>query len=233
VSLALAVFVMSILSAQWARSQGVFGSITGVVTDASGAVLPNAMVKVTNVDTGVVATPKTNSEGIYNASSLNPGVYSVQADLSGFKAAIATGIRLDVNANTKVNLTLQIGNATETVSVKAPAALLQAEQSNVSQTVTTRQLEDLPVQSDSGRSFWNLVPLSAGVTQQVGGGGYALDNMRINGGRPRMDDYLVDGTSVEAVVFGGPTVSPSVDSIEELNVQTNSFSRNTAKSAEA
>lgn len=208
----------------WGRAQGVFGTITGVVMDASGAVLPNARVRVTNVETGVVATLKTNSEGVYNASSLNPGVYSVQAELAGFKAAVATGIKLEVSANTKVNLTLQVGNASETVSVQAPSALLQTEQSNVSQTVTTRQLEDLPVQSDSGRSFWNLVPLAAGVTQQIGGGGYALDNMRINGGRPRMDDYLVDGTSVEAVVFGGPTVSPSVDSIEELNVQTNSFS---------
>jgi hypothetical protein len=218
------IFSVLALSPDWIVAQGLFGSITGVVTDPTGAVVPNATVKVTNVDTGVVTTLKTNSEGVYNASSLNPGVYNLQTELSGFKTAVATGIKLDVGASPKVNLTLQVGQSSQTVAVEGQTTQVQTEQSNLSQTVTTRQLQDLPVQSSSGRSFWNLVPLSAGVTQQIGGGGYALENMRINGGRPRMDDYLVDGTSVQAVVFGGPTVSPSVDSVQELNVQTNSFS---------
>ncbi len=219
-------FLFSILalSPRWVSAQGVFGSITGVVTDPSGAVVPHATVKAINVDTGVVTTLKTNTEGVYNASSLNPGLYNVQAEVAGFKTAVASGIKVDVGASPRVNLALQVGATSESVTVEAPTAGLKTEQSNLSQTVTNRQLQDLPVQSSSGRSIWNLVPLSVGVTQQIGGGGYALNNMRINGGRPRMDDYLVDGTSVEAVVFGGPVVGPSVDSIEQFTVLTNSFS---------
>ena len=224
VFLLLLSFAVILAAPEPMRAQGLFGSITGVVTDATGAVVPNATVKVTNVNTGVVTTIKTNNEGIYTASSLNPGTYKVQAEAQGFKTAVANDVIVAVNASPRLNLSLEIGQASETVSVTASSALLQTEQSNVSQSVGNQQLRDLPVQSGAGRSLWNLVPLSAGVTQQLGGGGYALDNMRINGGRPRMDDYLVDGTSVQAVVFGGPTVSPSVDSIQELNVQTNSFS---------
>jgi len=205
-------------------AQGLFGTISGTVSDSSGAVVPNASVRVTNVNTGVIVTVTTNHEGAYTAGSLNPGVYDVQAWMAGFKAAVANGITLQVNANPRVNLALDLGLATETIVVRGGSEMLQTQQSSVGQTVTSQQLSDLPVQSGSGRSLWELVPLSAGVTQQLGGGGYAMDNMRINGGRPRMDDYMLDGTSVQAPVFGGPNVSPSVDSIQEFNVQTNSFS---------
>ena len=215
---------LAILLCVSANAQGLFGTISGTLTDSSGAVVPNAAIRVTNTNTGVITRLTTNRDGVYSAGSLNPGVYDIQAELAGFKTAVVKGVTLEVNANPKIDLTIQVGQASESVSVAAESALLQTQQSNVSQTVTTRQLQDLPVQSGAGRAVWNLVPLAAGVTQQIGGGGYALDNMRINGGRPRMDDYLVDGTSVQAVVFGGPVVSPSVDAIQELNVQTNAFS---------
>jgi hypothetical protein len=218
------VFCILAISLAPVIAQGLFGTISGTVADSSGAVVPGATVKVINAGTGVVTKLATNSEGVYSAGSLNPGLYDVQAELTGFKTAVVKGVTLEVNANAKVDLTIQVGAASETVSVSAESTFLQTQQSNVSQAVTAQQLQDLPVQSAAGRSVWNLVPLAAGVTQQIGGGGYALDNMRINGGRPRMDDYLVDGTSVEAVVFGGPVVLPSVDSIQELNVQTNAFS---------
>ena len=220
------VFVLcaGLLSWQPVLAQGLFGTISGTVTDASGAVVPGATVKVTNVNTRVTTAITTNTAGFYVASSLNPGVYDVQAESTGFKTALTSGVALQVSANLRINLTLEVGQTSETVSVVAETPLLKTEQSNVSQTVTSDLLSDLPVQSGGGRQVWNLVPLAAGVTLQVGGGGYALDNMRINGGRPRMDDYLVDGTSVQQVVFGGPAVAPSVDSIQELNVQTNAFS---------
>jgi hypothetical protein len=225
-ALALLAFVFSVLALrpQVTLAQGLFGTISGTVTDASGAVVPGATVKVTSANTHAVITLATNAEGVYVASSLNPGTYTIQAEAAGFKTAISKDIVVEVGANPRVNLTLQVGQSSETVSVVAESALLKTEQSNVNQMVTTEQLRDLPVQSGAGRSLWNLVPLSSGVTLQVGGGGYALDNMRINGGRPRMDDYLLDGTSVQAPVFGGPVVGPSVDSIQELNVQTNAFS---------
>src|SRR5512133_2650453 len=86
------------------RAQGLFGSITGVVTDATGAVVPNATVKVTNINTGVVTALRTNNEGVYTASSLNPGTYRVQAEAQGFKTAVANDIAVAVNASTRVTL---------------------------------------------------------------------------------------------------------------------------------
>ena len=169
-------------------AQGLFGTISGTVTDSSAAVVPGATVKVTNINTRVTTALATNAAGLYVASSLNPGVYEVQAEAAGFKTAVASGNTLQVGVNLRVNLTLEVGQTSETVSVVAETPLLKTEQSNVSQTVTSDLLSDLPVQSGGGRQVWNLVPLAAGVTLQVGGGGYALDNMRINGGRPRMDD---------------------------------------------
>ena len=90
-------------------AQGLFGSISGIVTDSSGAVVPNANVKVTNLDTNVVITVKTNSAGVYSAISLNPGRYKVEAEIQGFKTALVNNITLEVNANPKVDLTLSVG----------------------------------------------------------------------------------------------------------------------------
>jgi outer membrane receptor protein involved in Fe transport len=203
--------------------QAVFGTISGVVTDPSGAVIPGAAVKVTNLNTGVSKTLITNGAGAYNAASLPPGTYEVQVDLKGFKTAVAKDITVEVSGNARVDLKLEIGQTTESVEVTSEAPLLQTQQSSIGQTVSQKQLDMLPVQGGTGRSIYNLVALSAGVTQQVGQG-YDLDNMRINGGRPRMDDYLLDGTSTQQPVWGGPAVTPSVEAIQEFRVETNAFS---------
>src|SRR5713226_2325709 len=90
-------------------AQGLFGTISGVVTDPSGAMVPDASVKVTNINTNVTTTLSTNNAGVYNATSLNPGVYKVQAEAKGFKTAVADKILLEVNANPKVDLALTVG----------------------------------------------------------------------------------------------------------------------------
>ncbi|HYK88966.1 MAG TPA: carboxypeptidase-like regulatory domain-containing protein, partial [Acidobacteriota bacterium] len=204
-------------------AQGLFGTIGGTVTDPSGAVIPGATVRVTNINTNATTILATNSAGVYSATNLNPGSYNIEAESPGFKKAVARNIVLEVNALLKIDLTLAVGETSEVVEITSEAPLLQTQQSSAGQTVNQKQLEDLPVQSGMGRSFYSLVSLAAGVTQQVGQG-YDLDNMRINGGRPRMDDYLLDGTSVQQPVWGGPAVTPSVDSVQELRVETNSFS---------
>jgi hypothetical protein len=204
--------------------QSVFGTITGQVTDPSGAVIGSAEVKVTNVNTGVVRTSTTNEVGIYIANSLPPGVYKVEAGAPGFKTGVVSGIALEVNANPRVNITLQVGESTQVIDVSAEAPLLNTQQSSLGQTYDQMTLSNLPIQSSDGRGFFELVKLSAGVSTQPGEGGYDGDNMRINGGRPRNDDYLLDGTSVQQPVWGGLSVSPSVDSVQEFRVETNSLS---------
>jgi hypothetical protein len=216
------VLLMLMLQFATADAQGLFGTITGTVTDSSGAVLPGATVTVTNVATSVAKTLTTNGAGVYSATSLIPGTYKVEASLTGFKRAVVDAIALEVNANPKVDLTLQVGQATELVNVRAEAPLLQAEQTDLGQTVTQQQIEQLP----TGRNLFSLIPLAAGVSQQVACDGDCGNNgnLRINGDRPRTQDYVLDGTTINAPVFGGQAINPSVDSIQEFRIEANSMS---------
>ncbi len=139
-------------------AQGVYGVISGTVTDSSSAVLPGATVRVVNDDTQVTTTLTTNEAGVYNAKNLIPGTYTVEASLSGFRTAVRKAVTLEVNASLKVDVTLQLGPTSESVTVIADAPLLETQQTNLGQTVTQRQIEQLPsgvgtkpVQSDSAR----------------------------------------------------------------------------------
>lgn len=207
-----------------AHAQAVFGTISGTVSDSTGAVVPGTTVRVINVNTGEVRTLKTNEAGIYTASSLVPGDYRIEAEAPGFKLANIAGLSVAVNANLKVDVTLQVGVASQRIDVTAEATVLNTQQSNLGQTFEHNLLTNLPIQSAQGRSFFNLVELSAGVSVQKGEMGYDMDNMRINGGRPRNDDYLLDGTSIQQPVWGGQAIDPSVDSIQEFRVETNNLS---------
>ncbi len=108
---ALVIVVLSafVLLPSQMMAQGLFGTISGVVTDSSGGMVPDATVKVTNIKTSVTITVKTNGTGVYSATSLNPGVYKVEAEAKGFKTAVVNNFPLEVNANPKVDLTLTVG----------------------------------------------------------------------------------------------------------------------------
>ena len=93
----------------WMQAQGLFGSISGVVTDSSGALIANAAVTVTNIETNVTSQWKTNSAGVYHATSLNPGSYRIEAKANGFKTTVANQITLEVNVNAKVDFVLNLG----------------------------------------------------------------------------------------------------------------------------
>src|SRR5919108_74574 len=216
-------------------AQGLFGTISGIVSDSSGAVVPGATVTVTNVSTNVVVTLTTNSAGAYVAASLNPGRYNVQGEAKGFKTAIVNDIELEVGANPKIDLTLQIGLVAEHVLVTAEnAPLLQTQQSDLGQTVNERQLDQLPTSGGTGRNVYSLLSLAPGVSQQTGCDGCGnYGNVRISGSRPRSDDYTLDGSTVTAPVFGGAAVSPSVDSIQEFRIEQNSMSAEYGKASGA
>jgi Carboxypeptidase regulatory-like domain/TonB dependent receptor len=226
-------------------AQGVFGTISGTVIDPSGAVVPGATVKVINTGTSVTVALKTNGAGVYNATSLNPGTYKVTAEAKGFKTAIAENILLEVNANPKVDLTLTVGQASETVEVSAGnTAILQTQKTDLGQTLNTRELEQLPTQSGSGRSPYNFLVLAAGVSQQTGctgsgtgNGGVGAcgnsGNVRISGSRPRNDDNILDGISITPPVFGGQDVQPTVEAIGEFRIQQNSMSAEFGKAGGA
>ena len=202
--------------------QGVFASITGTVKDSSGGVLAGASLTVTNLATNVTKTWTTNEAGVYSATGLIPGPHKVEASLPGFKTAVVESVLLDVNASLRIDLTLEVGRAEELVNVIARAALLQSERTNLGQTVTEQQIEQLP----TGRALFSLIPLAAGVSQQVACDGDCGNNanLRINGDRPRTQDYILDGTTINAPVFGGQSINPSIDVIQEFRIESNSMS---------
>jgi len=234
---AVAGFVLSILVLYSPNmlAQGLFGTISGGVSDSSGAVVPGATVRVINVSTNVVTTLTTNGAGVYVATSLNPGVYNVEAEAKGFKTAIVKGITLEVDGNPKINLTLQVGQVSEKVEVTTESApLLQTQQSDLGQTVNERQLEQLPTSGVTGRNVYSLLPLAPGVSQQTGCDSCGNNgNLRISGSRPRNDDNILDGSTITAPVFGGQAVSPSVDSIQEFRIEQNSMSAEYGKAGGA
>jgi hypothetical protein len=220
-------------------AQQFYGTITGTVTDATGAVVANASVKVTNTDTNVTLATRTNNVGVYNVPSLIVGTYRVEAEASGFKRAVASNVTLEVGATPKVDLALTVGQSNETVEVtSANAPILQTEQADLGQTMDANQLANLPILGGgigaNGRSPYNLLSLAAGVSQQTGctngTGGGSLGacgnegNVRVSGSRPRTDDNVLDGVAVTATVFGGPSVTPSVDAIQEFRIEQNSMS---------
>jgi hypothetical protein len=209
------------VSSSLSVAQGVFGTITGTVTDSTGGVLPGATVTVTNIRTNVGKTLTTNEAGVYSATSLIPGPYKVEGAITGFKTAVVDVVTLEVNATLKIDLTLEVGQTAEQVSVEADSPLLQAEQTSMGQTVTQQQIEQLP----TGRNLYNLIPLAAGVSQQVGCEGCGNNgNLRVNGDRPRNQDYVLDGTTITAPVFGGQAINPAIDSIQEFKIESNSMS---------
>ncbi len=234
---AVAGFVLSILVLYSPNmlAQGLFGTISGGVSDSSGAVVPGATVRVINLSTNAVTALTTNGAGVYVATSLNPGVYNVEAEAKGFKTAIVKDITLEVDANPKINLTLQVGQVSEKVEVTTESApLLQTQQSDLGQTVNERQLEQLPTSGVTGRNVYSLLPLAPGVSQQTGCEFCGNNgNLRISGSRPRNDDNVLDGSTITAPVFGGQAVSPSVDSIQEFRIEQNSMSAEYGKAGGA
>lgn len=230
------------ISAIPAAAQQFYGSITGSVTDATGAVVPNANVRVTNIDTNVAVVSKTNSAGVYVANNLIIGTYRVEAEAAGFKRAVVNNIALEVGATPKVDLALAVGQANEVVEVTGQnAPMLQTEQTDLGQTLNVTQLQQLPTQSGAGRSPYNFLSLAAGVSQQYGcsGGGTGVGgcgnsgNVRISGSRPRNDDNILDGTSITPPVFGGQDVQPTVEAIQEFRIEQNSMSAEYGKAGGA
>ncbi|PYV46334.1 MAG: hypothetical protein DMG92_18315, partial [Acidobacteria bacterium] len=188
--------------------QQFYGTITGTVTDPSGAVVPNANVKVTNIDTNVTVALRTNSAGVYVANNLIVGTYRVEAEASGFKKSVADKIVLQVGATPKVDLALAVGQSAEVVDVTAAnTALLQTQQTDLGQTMDASTLANLPIEGGG-----------------VGANGRSPYNVRVSGSRPRTDDNVLDGAAVTGVVFGGPAVTPSVEAIQEFRIEQNSMS---------
>jgi hypothetical protein len=205
------------VSAATLAAQSITGSITGVVTDASGAIVPNAEIVVLNKGTNVRSAVRSDANGNYTVPLLPRGDYRVEVSAPGFKHLVQEGITLQVQQTARVDLQLSVGEVAESVTVTADAARLETENATLSKVVDNRAIVNLPLNT---RNVYNLVFLTPGVTGTVGNS-YGEMRYSVNGARARTMDTMIDGVSAAHPTvngFNGISVFPSVDAIEEFKL---------------
>jgi hypothetical protein len=227
----LAAMIVALLlgfSVRSAWAQVYSASITGVVTDPSGAVIPGATVTATNTANGFTYPATTNSAGRYTLVNLPPSTYQLTVDAKGFERSVQSGIALVVSQHATANVQLKVGAATQSVTVTGAAPLLQAQDATTGQTVSRTMINDLPL---VGRAVFDLAMLTPGVSQppaSVFGPNNMANNFVSNGGRNATADILIDGTSSTApeqnTQIMNPLYTPSVDAVQEFKVEQNDFS---------
>ena len=204
----------------WA--QGV-GSILGTVTDDAGAVIPGVEVTLLNELTGLGRSTVSSDVGYYEFRLLPIGVYTVRAELSGFQASQSTGVELETDRQARVDIQLQVGEITETVTVEGEPPLIETETATVGEVVTGRQIMDLPLDN---RQWLRLATLTTGATpaardfrsREAGGRGVTMPS--VSGGRPEDNNYQLDGVDNREIGRANFAISPSIEGIAEFKVRT-------------
>lgn len=205
------------------------GSIVGAVRDASGAVLADANVTVRNTETGIARQVKTNSQGNYAVTLLQPGAYTVTVEREGFKKAVQPAFKLDVNQTTRVDITLAVGSVSQTVEVSAAEPLVESQTSSVGQVIEGSRVHALPL---NGRNFVELAYLTPGVNSGPAGivqqGGIPENErgngaIQANGLTATNNNFLLNGFDNNEQQIGFEVIQPSIDAIQEFKVQTNNF----------
>src|SRR3984893_11138029 len=209
-----------------AFAQNTTGSVRGTVSDEQGRGIGGADVTLTNEDTGATRADKSDKDGTYGFESLPNGRYSLTATMEGFSKFLEKNIVLHVNDNLTFDVRLRLGSKTETVEVVASAMQVELNTGEVSGTISGAQITDLPL---NGRSFAQLVTLVPGVATD---NGFSYDKKGVNGGAdvsigggPSNGNlWLVDGANNLDVGSNRTLlVYPSLDSIEEFKILTNSY----------
>ena len=221
---ALSVLVLLLFSPA-AHGQAVYGSIGGIVKDASGAILPGATVTITSVERKTVDTVVTNESGYYIKERLLPGTYEVKAEISGFKAAVVPEVRVNVDTQTPLNFDLQLGDITESVEVTGGSPLLKTDRADVSTHFDSKQITDLPVLD---RNFTKFILLTPG-TQQLQWQHAASENPQgstqtmVNGQHFSGTGYQLDGTENRDPILGIIVINPTLESIGETKITSQNY----------
>jgi hypothetical protein len=205
------------LAIQTTFAQAGQSELTGIVTDANGAAISTAQIVLTEAATGQTAETQTDKNGTFIFTNKKPGIYLIKFAATNFNTLIREGVTLTTGERIRVDEQLAVSAGQETVTVNADASLLRSETSSLGQVIDNRKVMDLPL---NGRSFFSLVGLAAGVAQPPRTTeGASLP--RINGGRPRTNEYLFDGISVLQPEPGQVAFSPVIDAIQEFKVEVN------------
>jgi hypothetical protein len=234
--IALVLTFMSLMIFATDSWAGVGGSVSGTVTDQSGAVVPKAIVTATATDTGIRQAVATDDKGFYSFASLPVGRYDLQVESTSFKPYIRTGIVIDANSALTIDAVLQVGGRSEVVSVTDNQLHVETTSTQMGEVITGAQMTSVPL---NGRSYTDLLALQPGVApvtsitsdtvQDVGAsalspsGDLNPGTISINGQREFANAFIVNGSDVEENVNMGAAIIPNLDSIAEFRILTNNF----------
>src|SRR5712664_145054 len=231
----MVILALAILSANHANAQVSGATLSGTVTDPSGAAITGAKVSIANKATGVTRDVATDAAGFYSAPNLRPGPYEVTALASGVSTAKQADLTLTVGAQQVLDLPLKIGESTQTILVTEAVPLVQLGSSTISAQVESKEILELPL---NGRDWASLATLSPGVNAvnvqmpfetgaRRGNRGFG-SQLTISGGKPSQNNYRLDGLSINDYAQGGPGsvlgVNLGVDAIAEFSVITGNYS---------
>jgi hypothetical protein len=221
-----ALFFCAALLVNNVYAQTTQGGIVGGIRDQKGAQIVGATVTVTSPSTGLQRESGTADNGIFRINALPPGVYQIKAEATGFATSTMTDVQVDVDQIRTIDFVLRVGSKAEVVEVKSDAVLTQTETSKLGEIIDNRKVEDLPL---NGRDFAQLARLNPGVASSGGGGGQqggegGVSGFSSNGQRSTSNNFLVDGIDNNDSFGGTAAQIPSIDSIQEFEVQTNTFS---------
>ena len=222
---------MVLLNAALLFSQAFTGSISGIVTDGSGAVLPGAAISVTDISKNSTVRTVTNETGFYVISGLTPGVYRVTAEKQGFRTYVLESLPLSTQQKAAVDMKLEVGAVTENVQVQAQAQMVDPSSSTLGTVVENKRIVDLPL---NGRQIYSLAALVPGVFNVRTGNDLLTPDFTsahrfiVNGGQESTTDILLDGvtalvSSNNSTLFSVGAI-PSVEGVQEFRIQTNAFS---------
>jgi len=220
-------FLLGVAPRLCSAQTSVAGTISGTITDSSGAVIPSANVTVTNTGTQQAMKVTTNASGFYQVLNIPSGDYDVRAEKEGFETCLRRGVHLDPAANIDVGCSLNVGQVSQTVEVKAATVNVDVSDTKVQRTVNATQMQQLPV---NGRNFVSLLGLQPGVVQGFSFnsfqamGLFASQCTMVNGMTGESNNLLIDGAPSTRTRANGATVGmPGMDSISEVNIITTGY----------
>jgi hypothetical protein len=203
----------------WAQTPT--GTIVGTVSDQSRALLPGVTITIENQATGVKATALSNDEGHFVVPYLQPGRYILLAQLQGFATAEIKDLVLQINQTREVQLNMQVGELTETVTVDEAVPLVDTVSSAVGQVIDNQRVVELPL---NGRNFVQLATLSPGTSTRGTNQFTGEPDVNINGNRGKAAGFLIDGAENFEQNAETVMISPSIETIHEFKVQSSTFS---------
>ena len=212
------------ISPQFLPAQAVaIASVTGRVVDPQGAVIPNAQVTITSINTGAIYPAQTNNDGIYTVPNLPVGPYSLSASAPGFEKYMQRGIDLQVNDKVQININMTVGAATETVEVQASAAMVQTQSNHISQVIDEKRINELPL---NGRNAMELITISGASVNHsdgtnTGSKSFATsESISVAGGGGNQSNYLLDGGDHNDSFTNINLPFPFPDALQEFSVET-------------